>query len=587
MDEAIFFSSLSLSQLIEIGKDFEYIKSVINEDTDLNPVYPPYIKLPLVAAINRNDIQLVNYLISIGATINPGEGYLGVTPLGAAIGKGNIALADKLIKLGADIKNGQSDISLIKHALESNRVETIKFVLDVQKKLPKDSLLNTLKYSLKSLSFDVVKFVVDMQKELPQSVLLGLVKDSISLTTPVREINNINEVKKINGFVLSKVKAINVKIVNDDIKSFLSFEQLNNIAQEYFQKSPDGNKLVSFVLETLKKATINNTELLNYAFKYDITLAKELLSKKMKFEEIDLIKSLSLADINTQFSILEYIFDKKIHLNFNEQKKFQNLYSELLNKIFTSIEKNDKKIVKSLISNGYTQELLNIIQKEYNDDQKIAFAKLCLTEGIKLSFKSKGLVYTTHEYKSENISSENKENLQKQSETFYKSDNNNAKIYYTHNNKIVPDGDDYLYIFHNDKLYINDTPCVSHSYIVKGQKGQELYQIGRPVASGGHLDIKDGKIISIINDSGHYKPNAEQQKLMIYNLLNHDVLHPNVKIFTKSYYDLTELRLTSIPEDFNMYKDYQDVLKNYVQFDSFDDLENLLLGKESFIDEAL
>lgn len=68
----------------------------------------------------------------------------------------------------------------------------------------------------------------------------------------------------------------------------------------------------------------------------------------------------------------------------------------------------------------------------------------------------------------------------------------------------------YIYVMNKEgELFLSPQGTESgarhHSYIIKSEEGY-----GKPIACGGHLDIKDGKITRIDNGSGHYRPNEEQ-----------------------------------------------------------------------------
>ena len=80
----------------------------------------------------------------------------------------------------------------------------------------------------------------------------------------------------------------------------------------------------------------------------------------------------------------------------------------------------------------------------------------------------------------------------------------------------------------NSKLYISESSGssggVHHSYFLKKEG------FGKPLACGGHMSIKQGKIIEIDNSSGHYKPNTDQLILAAHAFYKKGILSEDVKI---------------------------------------------------------
>ena len=72
-----------------------------------------------------------------------------------------------------------------------------------------------------------------------------------------------------------------------------------------------------------------------------------------------------------------------------------------------------------------------------------------------------------------------------------------------------------------------------HSYFLK----TEGY--GRPIACGGHISVKDGKVTMLNNGSGHYQPNIDQLLLVAHHLYKQGVLGENIvvqdAVLDKSY----------------------------------------------------
>ncbi len=112
------------------------------------------------------------------------------------------------------------------------------------------------------------------------------------------------------------------------------------------------------------------------------------------------------------------------------------------------------------------------------------------------------------------------------------------------------------------RLYISDssgpTGAIHHSYFLK----KEGY--GKPIASGGHIVVENGKIKGISNSSGHYKPNQDQLVLVVKYLDSMGVLAQDVGIFDHSsiFVSLKEIR--------NL--DTEAILKKYLTLDSLHEM---------------
>ncbi|WPY00514.1 hypothetical protein Trichorick_00392 [Candidatus Trichorickettsia mobilis] len=82
----------------------------------------------------------------------------------------------------------------------------------------------------------------------------------------------------------------------------------------------------------------------------------------------------------------------------------------------------------------------------------------------------------------------------------------------------------------NGKLYTSTTENgMHHSYFLK----TEGY--GKPVACGGHMSIKNGKVTMLNDGSGHYTPNSDQLLLAAHFLYKQGVLDENVIVNVGSW----------------------------------------------------
>ncbi|XP_060533276.1 fibronectin type 3 and ankyrin repeat domains protein 1 isoform X2 [Cylas formicarius] len=88
-------------------------------------------KTPLLEAIDVNDIQMVQLLISLGANINKPLEYGKRTPLMIAVFKGHLDIASLLMEKGANISavdvNG---LNLLHYAVDSNELANVTFALN-------------------------------------------------------------------------------------------------------------------------------------------------------------------------------------------------------------------------------------------------------------------------------------------------------------------------------------------------------------------------------------------------------------------------------------------------------------------------
>lgn len=101
-------SGVLLVSAIEWG-DYALIKGLIEAGANIDALgssdsiyWDCWCVTPLTAAIRKNDLNLVNYLIRAGAAINNPPGCMGMTALSAAVRNRDLKLVDYLIQLGAN-----------------------------------------------------------------------------------------------------------------------------------------------------------------------------------------------------------------------------------------------------------------------------------------------------------------------------------------------------------------------------------------------------------------------------------------------------------------------------------------------------
>ena len=87
----------------------------------------------LFAAIEKNDIQKVRYLLSISTDVNAKDPYASMTPLMMAAYDGYTEIARLLIEKGADVnaRGGvDMDMTPLIYAASQDRVDMVKLLLD-------------------------------------------------------------------------------------------------------------------------------------------------------------------------------------------------------------------------------------------------------------------------------------------------------------------------------------------------------------------------------------------------------------------------------------------------------------------------
>ncbi len=87
----------------------------------------------LFAAVEKNDIEKVKYLIAINANVNAKDAYASMTPLMMAAYDGYTEIAKLLIEKGADVntKGGvDMDMTALTYAASQDRAEMVKVLLD-------------------------------------------------------------------------------------------------------------------------------------------------------------------------------------------------------------------------------------------------------------------------------------------------------------------------------------------------------------------------------------------------------------------------------------------------------------------------
>ena len=250
--------------------------------------------------------------------------------------------------------------------------------------------------------------------------------------------------------------------------------------------------------------------------------------------------------INSKYSEFLEILNKQENATIDECKKcfYQAKEFKSTNKDDLHIEKIMKYVFKKPAI--FIQQLISEIARETPQDQHKDLVKWLTLFGAKFSFYT--LDYNTKKIL---LTSQDRGN---ESEAYPK-DFDGSK--YTHSKKmtkveiidgklcnaytgniISSENNSYLYVIDKKgQLYVDVYDYIlRHSFVLNGlnQKhdlsGISMRCYGKPIQLGGTMFLKDGLIIKVINDSGHYTPNLDMLKQGCKLLDNLGVLSEKVKI---------------------------------------------------------
>lgn len=89
-------------------------------------------KTPLVQAVEKNDIVIVNLLITLGTNVNNPLFYNQRTPLMISIYNGFLDIASLLIEKGANkYTKDINGLNILHYAVDSNILQSVKFCLEI------------------------------------------------------------------------------------------------------------------------------------------------------------------------------------------------------------------------------------------------------------------------------------------------------------------------------------------------------------------------------------------------------------------------------------------------------------------------
>ena len=298
----------------------------------------------------------------------------------------------------------------------------------------------------------------------------------------------------------------------------------------------------------------------------------ELFSKEIPFWSNNIIDFLVKYDKTTK-EFIENISATNVYEIFNKAKDENNtpLISYLLKD-----NQQGKNLFKAIKKEGAQKENIkyfqkNAVQFKYSYINKELYGKPIKNENgkwsVEFGFKeNKLLIGSQNHSRDESTTIYNTADIQERSKTYIK----NGKIYNSANDKILScdkfsmnldvtnlDKEELttVYILAKDgNLHVqNDLHTgTNHSHFLKGKVGEELYGYGKPIACGGLINVIDGKIKFISNNSGHYMPSLDQLKLAVKYLYNQNVLAEDFKAqdqLTKNTYNLQEILESPVIDD--------------------------------------
>lgn len=333
----------------------------------------------------------------------------------------------------------------------------------------------------------------------------------------------------------------------------------------------------------------------------DNTTGNSLLWTAIRNDDLELIKKLSEHDVilnnienasnrdwyrNTLKQYL-YKFNKGFkdvidalkEVKFNPNKGIEALTNLKGNDDIGAIKLFPFNLLDTLIKVG-GPSFIAALNKEKNNIND--FKKLFFELQVPHIFKHDNFLVTSQRnaWKDESNHFSNNKNIQEQTKTYFK----DGQIFFQYNNKLVGnptnDSDNLeqasLYALSKDgTLYISNDITIYHSFFLKSKPEKPFYGMGKPIVCGGHLLLKDGKIININNGSGHYIPTNDQLKLAVHYLWEKGVLHNDVKVKLYTHQDeVNEVTKKLTIEDIKQI-DVNDILNNYKDLDHKQPLDPL------------
>ncbi len=498
-------------------RDKDLMKLLFKQDKEIGWDEKLYITLNSQSTSESlpSVLQKVTYLLNAGARPNASVNkhklfYIVLT-------KYNSTFVELFVQFGAEINPSSDDYELtpLTTVILANRQDSIDYLINNGAKvnpINKKLFSTPLSAAMCSKNHEVILRLLDLKADL---------KPTNSITQPIECIKHDTHETVIN------------RIINH--------HQINK------------KDLIALITPVHK---MNSQDL------DDLLLEKILhLDKTLDPTAIQLFK---LFSVNAK-PVLRIFY--KLSETTDVKKLIDQFAIDLSNKgdviatIQASLSAHHKVLSQYLVTKGGS-DFVDLINKQENHEN---FIKTLLFQGIKIEFKYNNFVLTSQTYGDESHKPTNTPDIKTKSKTYFQ----DGKIYFNKNNELVENGKGLyvldkkgtLYFCHFNNVSIIDgcDSTVHHSYFIKGKPSKDLYGIGRPIASGGKLRIKDGKIIEIDNESGHYFPNTDQLKLATYYLMKQNVVDDALACLSYSYqnehFDISQIQSLNIGEILDHYSD--------------------------------
>jgi len=224
--------------------------------------------------------------------------------------------------------------------------------------------------------------------------------------------------------------------------------------------------------------------------------------------------------------------------------------------LFKKAKEEDDTLIVSYFIKDCAKDIFSAIKKDGTQKENIEYFQ---KNSIPFRFKhGEFIVCSQPQARNETAQGfeSNTSDIQEKSKTSIK----DGKFYFTYGEEKLAtfnEQNDSIYVIgKNGTLYVqNDLnghfAGLHHSFFLKSKPAKELYGYGKPVACGGHLNIIDGKITFISNNSGHYQPSLTQLKLVVKYFHQKGVLAETIQIKDAlgTSYSLPEILNSPIIDD--------------------------------------
>ncbi|KAJ3643964.1 hypothetical protein Zmor_026644 [Zophobas morio] len=123
------FLVMHLSRVVKVGK-MALVRKIAHARPLLLEVENKEMKTPLRLAVEKNDVQMVGLLITLGANVNTSSLYKKMSLLMSAVSLGHLAVANFLVDKGCNVNTTDiNGLNILHYAVDSDNIESVKFAL--------------------------------------------------------------------------------------------------------------------------------------------------------------------------------------------------------------------------------------------------------------------------------------------------------------------------------------------------------------------------------------------------------------------------------------------------------------------------